>query len=220
MKLSEKQVKTKIDKFIKGIEVDKRDASFDFCYLYFQLNKGNLGGENMERSCMQLWSYLASWGMLRGSSPLFWRSPAALKDLITYLDEICASSVWNADINSYTDDKEEIIRVYQNIEQILRKILGVKPTITLVTKIMLGVFGCLPAVDQYFYNTFHFLYGGFRCIGEEELNHIYEFYMEHQALIDEKHVAVLDFSGNPTTLYYKKAKLVDMFGFIFGFEKK
>ncbi len=220
MKLTEKQVKTKINKFIKGIKVDKRDASYDFCYLYFQENKRNLVGSNMENSCMHLWSFLASWGMLRGSSPLFKCSPFVLKDLIVYFDTIQDRNIWNADVNTYNEDGTEIIEVYNEISKILEKNIGAKPTITLVTKIMLGVFGCVPAVDQYFYDTFHLLYGGFRTIEMKELNSIFDFYKAHQSLIDGVHVEVFDFEDSHTEYVYKKAKLIDMFGFVFGFDHK
>ena len=80
--LSDKLVKEIIDELIPYHLVNLRDASYDFCFLYFQTHRGILGGKNLECSCMHLWSYLASWGMLRGSSELLQRSPAALKNLI------------------------------------------------------------------------------------------------------------------------------------------
>jgi hypothetical protein len=45
-----------------------RYASFDYSYNYFHpSNKHNLIGD-MEKSCLSLGFYLASWGMFRGSS--------------------------------------------------------------------------------------------------------------------------------------------------------
>ena len=49
-----------------------RYSSFDYYYSYF-LNNGDLI-EDMEKSCLELAFYLASWGMFRGSSfliPIF-----------------------------------------------------------------------------------------------------------------------------------------------------
>ncbi|OOR92777.1 hypothetical protein B0181_01185 [Moraxella caviae] len=43
-----------------------RYLSFDFCYHYFY--NINTSTQDREKSCYVLWSYLASWGMLRGSS--------------------------------------------------------------------------------------------------------------------------------------------------------
>lgn len=213
--LDDNLLKKQIKKFMKGRAVSERESSYDFCYLYFQQNKGNLAGSNLEYSCMQLWSYLASWGMLRGSSALFWCSPASLKPLILYFDELCSSPIWNIDVDSYsgTKNKKEILRMYTRIEKILKKIMKTSPSITLVTKIMLGIFGCVPAVDQYFYKTFHTIYGGFGVLGEKELSNLESFYISHKETIDNIHIPVLDFDGQDTELTYKKAKLVDMYGF-------
>ena len=72
--------------FIEKVGVEHRYASFDFCYSYFYqvhvLNESK--NEDKEKSCMVLWSYLASWGMLRGSSKLLQKSPAYLLPLINH----------------------------------------------------------------------------------------------------------------------------------------
>lgn len=46
-----------------------RERSWDFCFNHFQLH--DEPSQEMELSCLQLGYYLASWGMLRGSSYLF-----------------------------------------------------------------------------------------------------------------------------------------------------
>lgn len=213
--LADKLVKTLIDEFMKKRLVNLRDASYDFCYLYFQSNKGKLGGKNMECSCMHLWGYLASWGMLR-NSPLLGLSLAALKPLISYFDSIQGSGVWYADVDTYSTYKKDILDVYREISKVLLAIIGKKPRITLVTKIMLGVFGCVPAIDSYFYKTFHLLYGGFGVLGQKELTNIEKFYKQHSKVINKISIPVIDFGGNPTKIQYKKAKLIDMFGFMVG----
>lgn len=64
-------------------ELEHRYHSFDFCYFHFRSSKER-GGEdiNIEQSCQVLWSYLGSWGMLRGSSFLLSKNPAYLKGLV------------------------------------------------------------------------------------------------------------------------------------------
>ena len=219
-----------INEFLQHRLVDKRYASYDFCYLYFQRNKGNLGGANMENSCMHLWSYLASWGMLRGSSALLKCSPSVLKDLINYLDNIEDSIIWTVDVDTYTSESNKvIIEVYKDIagklKKSIAKILGkeidkVNVSVTLVTKIMLGVFGCVPAIDQYFYQTFHEKYAGFGKLGYRELDNLMDFYRKHKSAIDRFQIPVVDFAGNNTNLLYKKAKLIDMYGFLYGLKKE
>ena len=219
-------VSAAINVFLDNRSVDERYASYDFCYLYFQTNRGSLGGANMETSCMHLWSYLASWGMLRGSSALLKCSPSILKDLIAYFDDIKDSIVWTIDVDTYTrESKEEILKVYHDIDERIQKSIArtlgketndVNVSVTLITKIMLGIFGCVPAIDQYFYSSFHKRYKGFGKLGTKELNCLKKFYDEYKYELDSFQISVLDFSGNNTNLLYKKAKLIDMYGFSDG----
>ena len=45
-----------------------RYASFDYCYNYFHPSNSNDFTEDIEKSCLAIGFYLASWGMFRGSS--------------------------------------------------------------------------------------------------------------------------------------------------------
>lgn len=57
-------------------EPGARYTSFDYCFNYFQSHREQgklpelLRGEALQLSCLHLGFYLASWGMLRGSSDL------------------------------------------------------------------------------------------------------------------------------------------------------
>lgn len=211
--MTDNNVKREILHFHKSMTNTSRDASFDFCYLYFHTKKGKLAND-MENCCMHLWSYLASWGMLR-NSPLQSLSPASLKPLIAHFDDISHSNIWNIDVDSYPQEKYCIIDEYKKIESILKQIMGKAPTVTLVTKIMLGIFGCVPAFDRYFTQTFNQLYNGFYQCRDIELDYIYDFYTQHKVLLDDlsTNMYVINFEGKPTSFTYKKAKLIDMFGF-------
>ena len=166
---------------------------------------------------MYLWSYLASWGMLRGSSALLQCSPASLKPLIEYFDSLykSASHIWDIDVDTYNvgANKKNLLDTYKDIENILSKILSKKPTVTLVTKIMLVVFGNVPAFDTYFKKSFSKIYGVFSSFGIKELDAIHDFYSNFKILLDSIKINVIDFNGKPTNIIYKKAKLIDMYGF-------
>ena len=60
-----------------------RNLSFDYCYSYFYNNRCHFT-EKLQESCSQLWSYLASWGMLRGSSKLLQNNFACFIPLIEH----------------------------------------------------------------------------------------------------------------------------------------
>ncbi|MGG7663587.1 hypothetical protein [Dyadobacter sp. BHUBP1] len=123
-----------------------RYSSFDYCYNYFYTNEDPTN--ELEKSCLVLGFYLASWGMLRGSSFLLEKSAVHFKPLIKYLSTI-KRSTWEIDVDFYsTENIEEIIRIYSNVKQLV--ISNREAHLTLVTKILLGVFGFIPAFDQYF----------------------------------------------------------------------
>lgn len=201
---------------------EERFASYDFCYDYFQSNKGNLAA-NMAQSCFRLWGYLASWGMLRGSSELLQKSPAVLEPLITYFDSIASDSVWGYDVPDYQDHAkvERILKVCEDIRGIMSKIVS-NPSNTLITKIILGTLGLIPAFDTYFVSAFRKEYEKtckFTKVDAKALDCLYDFYLNNQTELNAISVYVIDFQGNKTGRKYKIAKLIDMYGFTKGATK-
>jgi len=202
-----------------------RYVSFDLCYGYFYNNRHNLCGDNLEMSCYVLWSYLASWGMLRGSSFLLQKTPEYLVNLINYISTD-GNVLFDIDVDKYNDAnvKNEIINGYNCIYELLGGDVT-KPTSTLITKIMLGVFGCIPAYDRYFCDTFNTLYPnkgfGSKKVTDDTLNSIYDFYSENQKCIDDLRSScnLKRFNDNPTDktgttdTLYSRAKIIDMYGF-------
>ena len=61
-----------IDVFKAQSEPIDRNTSFDYCYNYFKTTEDLTA--DLEKSCLVLGFYLASWGMLRGSSFLLQKS--------------------------------------------------------------------------------------------------------------------------------------------------
>jgi hypothetical protein len=88
---------------------------------------------------------------------------------------------------------------------------------------MMGVFGCIPAYDQYFSSTFRNLFDcWFNTVNKKSLNCLYEFYQENKSLIDSyaQKTKTLDFlSWKDTSISYTKAKIVDMIWFTYWFNK-
>jgi hypothetical protein len=91
------------------------------------------------------------------------------------------------------------------------------PTDTLITKIILGVFGNVPALDDNFCKGLKIR----KSLDRHSLAFVAEFYQTHKAIIDQYEIFTLDFhSGKETNTKYTKAKLIDMIGFIEGINKK
>lgn len=199
-----------------------RYTSFDYCYNYFLETKDLT--KDIEKSCLILGFYLASWGMLRGSSFLLQKSAKHFQSTIEYISTL-EKSVWKIDVDNYTVDNIEIIlNIYKNVKQ--RLIKNGNSDLTLVTKILLGVFGFIPAFDQYFCNTFREIFAdkncGFRVVNSKSLNCIRDFYEQNRMEIDKlsKETFTTDFKTERKTLNnYTKAKIVDMYGFSVGLKK-
>lgn len=228
-----------VNKFIdeSGNDINHRYRSFDFCYAHFHPDNKNQR-DDVEKGCYILWGYLASWGMLRGSSFLLGKNPAYLKDTVEFI-LAQNKSVWEIEPDGYAEHFEIIKNsLYKNIkaklinDEEIQKIKGKKKQIkhrTLVTKVLLGVFGIVPAYDEYFCNTFRNIskqdkdnkkHCGFRALNKDSLNIITLFYNKHKQEIEalQNKAYIIDFEGNKTELQYTSAKIIDMYGFQKGMD--
>ena len=191
-----------------------RYASFDYCFNYFQgfRERGETAAiaakDNLQLSCLQLGFYLASWGMFRGSTDLLQRSA---KQLVPLIEAIAAapSDIWAIDADCYGADEWAALRDFAS--QIRVALPGATSDI-LVTKIMLGVFGNVPAFDTYFKKG-----SGLSLYGHGALRRVERFYSENADIIDRYRVPTLDFNaGTPLSRTYTRAKVIDMIFFIEG----
>lgn len=201
----------------KGKKPEERYSSFDYCYNYFysfhdQKKISKLADEdNIELSCLHLGFYLASWGMLRGSSFLLEKSLKHYENLINSISSM-DSKIWEIDIDNYNSDNVELI---MNCKNEIIDALGpenAKTWDTLTSKIMLGVFGNVPAFDKYFQDGMKL-----HSFNEKSLNEVNQFYMDNKDDFDSFKIYTFDFkSSNESDIIYTKAKLVDMYAFMKG----
>lgn len=210
--------------FLDQRNLDSRYASFDFCYGYFSSHKdepSQLAENGLELSCLHLMAYLASWGMLRASSRIFQKK--SMRHFAPTIELIASGEVnnlWKIDCDRYSEANiQEMVRGY---DKICSKVVeSGQSKLTLVTKIMMGVFGCCPALDTRVTTTLRAMYGsnadcpdpcGFRSFNVLALRKIKACYESHQATIDElsNEVSVLRFDGDRSNLKYTKAKILDM----------
>jgi hypothetical protein len=207
-----------------GRGANERYASFDYCYNYFQsfIENNNVADisnkDNLEKSCLQLSFYLASWGMFRGSSFLLSKSIKFFEPLIVNISK-CDGKLWDFDIDKYDDGNtiEEIMKCKNMIFKSFSPYHNVSDT--LISKIMLGVFGNVPAFDNYFARGFNMY-----SFCKNNLRKIYDFYSvkEHKEIIDKysKIIYTIDFkTGKKTKFNYTKAKIIDMVGFVEGYKR-
>ena len=87
----------------------ERASSFDYCFNYFQrfrdsATTGRLADpEHLEASCLHLGYYLASWGMLRGSTALHTKSYRFFVPVIETIAEE-PPPLWSIDADVYTEE--------------------------------------------------------------------------------------------------------------------
>lgn len=208
------EIERNIAEYLGDRKPTARYASFDYCFNYFQFHREQgrlddlLRGEALQLACLHLGFYLASWGMLRGSTQLLQRSVRTYVPVVESL--VCApAELWTLDTDCY--DELGIARIL-DFARALRRTLHDGASDILVTKVMLGTMGCVPAFDGNFNKGF-----GRSTIGAKTLRRIGQFYKDHADIIEAHREPTLDFdTGNPTDRRYTRAKVIDMIFFIEG----
>jgi hypothetical protein len=203
-----------LKKYLQDRRPKARYSSFDYCFNYFQSHResgeiSKLGaGPQMQQSCLHLGFYLASWGMFP-NSVLMERRMKHYEDVIGVVAQ-SPSSVWEIDAHCYTEENSAALLKMGT--QIQDAFSPDPASAILVTKIMLGVFGCVPAFDTLFKKGFEV-----STFGPKSLRKISEFYRENADVIERYRVPTLDFdTGGETQRIYTRAKVVDMIFFVEG----
>ena len=129
-----------------------RYMSWEYYYGFFYNNKNKFENDDiLDTAALHLAFYLASWGMYRGSSFLLQYDYKIHKGALKIMSENKYASLQNlykpgdftpAVIDTMFDLVESLSKYYE-------KNCKTKPTDTLITKILLGTFGCVPAYDRY-----------------------------------------------------------------------
>ncbi len=196
---------------------EARYASFDYCFNYFQRARDNeetadlVRGDQLELSCLHLGFYLASWGMMRGSGGLHRQSLRELAPVVQAIADEPPES-WELDVPQYSGTGIGAVLALSNR---IQKAYTVSASSVLVSKTMLGVFGCIPAFDRFFRIGF----GGAK-LDRETLTKISDFYTANKSTLDAVHIHTLDFlTKKDTHRSYTKAKIIDMIFFEEGFRR-
>jgi hypothetical protein len=214
-----------VESNIKDWSSDKyesNDLSFDFCFNYFQgfYKEGRLNelisAQQLEMSCLQLGFYLASWGMFRGSSKLPDHNARYLRPIIELIVR-AHSQLWKIDADDYSSSNIELIMDFW--KQLKEACPEITMTDTLASKIMLGVFGCVPAFDTIFKagcdheNISH-------EFAEISLQKLGDFYKDNCVLIEQYRIPTASFSPGLAAPHSSRkpsrAKIIDMAFFMEG----
>jgi len=122
--------------------IHTRYRSWEHCYKAFQDSRNY--PDKVDYLCLHLAWYLASWGMLRNSFLLD-------HDYLVHKPVVIELVSEKYELLYQSEHTAEIIPLTLEAAKTIRRSYGDSPvTDTLITKILLGVFGCTPAYDRYF----------------------------------------------------------------------
>lgn len=217
MKREAADVARNVSNYLGMRDIDQRYSSYDYCFNYFaglhESGKESLSLTNrqMDMACLQLGFYLASWGMYRGSGQLIRHS---VRRLIPTVEAVLTApdEIWSIDADGYSIRARDTVL---SVAEELRRTLPSPASDTLVTKAMLGVFGCVPALDSYFIRGFGL--SSSRPLRSDTLEAIAEYFNGKAEELQKQRIFTLDFaSGSETTRRYPVAKIIDMVFFVEG----
>ncbi len=193
---------------------DSRYRSWEYCYGFFRQHRADLLGVQ-DDAALQLGFYLASWGMYRGSSALLQRAYTAHLPVIHVLASPRFSNLWR-DVGARDGDVELGPSIMALVALVTDAYEGFVPTDTLVTKILLGTVGCLPARDRFFEKGLKeqgLVYGG---LNRGFVDRMIGFCIENRPKLTEWQHKIIGLGGP----CYPLMKLVDMHFWQVGFDRE
>lgn len=204
-----------VEKYLDKMKVDPnhRFKSWEHCYYAF-------GDENKsdDELALHLAFYLASWGMYRGGCGIFWKDYKIHIEAISILKKYRSlRGKWygREDITKIMELFSEIQGYYSGLKYYKPKDdneLAISATDTLVTKIMLGTIGCVPAIDDLFKRGFG-MYPS-KMFDKKLLEQIIEFSERNKSDILQYQEVI----QNQIECLYPPMKIVDMYFWQKGFD--
>ncbi len=176
-------------------------------------------GKNIETTALHLGFYLANWGMFRGSSKLLNVNLSFFTDFIEYLNANVESEFWDLKLEDFRMRSEMATHKFDNTVSAIKGFEGgskarISWTPTLITKILLGLWGQCPALDQFYILGFRSfskqqrLRIGPDCSGRH-LNTLAKLAHEERWPLD-------GFRTQKLNLHYPPGKVLDMAFFNYG----
>lgn len=208
--------------FYDSLQQDKncRYRSWEHCYAIF-INARNTPSVDIDYLSLHLAFYLASWGMYRGSSFLLQKDYKvhipAVKELLDpkynpLSNPLCSTLTNNLELLDGLNGK---LRNYYDKIRIEVKGHKVNNSISdvLITKILMGTLGCVPAYDRYFIAGIKKYNIAYATYNSKSLVSLIDFYASNETEF-EKIRSKMTVSGMP----YPQMKFLDMGFWQMGYE--
>lgn len=208
-KIESETLKNTIFDFYNEIikDTNGRFKSWEHCHKFFKENRRFRDDEShLDMMCLHLAFYLASWGMLRGSSFLLEKDYLVHRPSVIIMLEDRYENLWRGDPELLINNIDLILECKERIAESYKNQMNCKePSPILLTKILLGVYGCTPAYDRFFTAGLrnHHLTANF---GKRSLYEVFQFYMTNRDAF-EVCKEMIEQHG----MEYTPMKLTDMF---------
>ncbi len=188
--------------------------TFDICHDYFLGCIGTASSNNrMRESVLVLWGFLGSWGMLRGSSYLHKLNPFFLREVIKVIDKY--DVLFKVDVPNYDEHNENLSECFHAIYEAL-KWKNKKPTLTLITKIMFGVYSCIPAIDTNVSESLSGYYGSHPRAFKSILKATKLCYAQNRERFSVREITTINWEGKKYKRIFNTARLIDIYAFVNG----
>lgn len=197
-----------------------RYKSWEHCHSYFLKNRKNVNKEIIDVMCLHLAFYLASWGMYRGSSFLLQKDYKVHYDVVKEILNERYNSLWNIDCEGLT--KENNLNLIFEISEKIREIyIGKRKNLDgledvseiLISKILMGTFGCVPAFDRFLKSGIKLKNVGIQKYNKKSLMELVYFYKTNEQDFNECRIEI-----NQNGVEYPEMKLVDMYFWQIGYD--
>ncbi len=198
-----------------------RYRSWEHCYKYFQGNTLEAIAAERDHAALHLGFYLASWGMYRGSSFLLQHAHTVHLGVIDLFVAPEFGALRKRELGAHDDDSKLVPLVILAAAAIREAYRPFAPksesrqaSDTLVTKVVLGTFGCLPACDRYFIEGWRNAELSYSYLNSRFIERVLGFCRDHRAEFQHEQARIERDSG----IRYPLMKLVDMYFWEIGYE--
>lgn len=199
-----------------------RYRSWEYCYGYFRSARRDGLASDRDHAALQLAFYLASWGMYRGSSFLLQHAYTVHRRLIDLIANPRFTALWEADFGASETDTQFLPTIRELIDGIRQAYKpfapasgSAQPTDTLITKVVLGTFGCLPACDRYFIDGFKSQGLKYSYLNDTFVERVRGYCQANLADLRREQTNIEENGG----VRYPLMKLVDMYFWQIGYEQ-
>lgn len=199
-----------------------RYRSWEYCYKCFHDARKNSDAD-IDYLSLQLAFYLASWGMYRGSSFLLQKDYKVHKKVIKEILKPKYDCLFGIKCRALKDnDKFELLmELYRFIEKYYGEVrnsvkeieIKSNPSSVLITKVLMGTLGCVPAYDRYFIDGVKNKNVASGQFGKNSLMSLVAFYEQNDTQFEETRRGL-----KACGLSYPQMKLLDMGFWQIGFE--